>query len=104
MHQSFDLVPSCRRAACYADATGDGNCRSTHGKLLATDGEPQTFRLNRRIRGSAAAQDHQELFAAVAADGIVAPHRRLHPHGCFPKDVIPREVSVSVVDLLEMIE
>ena len=69
------------------------------GELLA-----QALGLGEAIRLAAAGEQNQELLAAVAPNGIVLANAILHAAGRLPKNRIASQMSVSIVDVLEVIQ
>lgn len=77
---------------------------SPSGDGLAADRLVQPFGLSYRAVSIATWHDNQEFFASIAANIIVRAHRAKQPAGHFPQHGVAGQMSIGIVDLLEMIE
>ena len=103
-----------QRARCGNRSATDGDThRERHRDGLATPRRGDGVTADRLAHSLADAaghveahvrQEHHELVAGVTDDRLVISHRELHPLGDADQDLVPDEVAVRVVDLLEGVD
>src|ERR1700690_667769 len=87
-----------------SEAESNGNLARTRFDGLIGDAAAQTFCAGEQTFHITAGKDDQELFSAIAADGVVRPNVRSQAARHLLQDGVAHRVTVGVINFLKVID